>query len=201
MASEAAQIGEAPMVGGETRPNDRKRHLKERAIRELKSFVGIFVYLWVVLGVFVLHEQLVLAKHDIVFAVYGLAFVNALILAKVMLIAEDLHFARGLEDRPLALSILYRSIAFAILFICFYVLEEVIVGLVRGKTLSQSFPDIGDRSLKDMLAVSVIMFVALIPFFAYSELGRVIGEDQLHNILFQKRTVGKGIGGDRQSEA
>ncbi len=188
MGYEAPRIDGGGTLAAERGPNKHGRNLKERVIHELKSFAVIFVYLWVVLGVFFLHEKIVLEKHDIAFSAYGLALVNALVLGKVMLIAEDLHFAHQLADRPLVLSILYKSIAFAVLFICFYILEELVVGLIKGKTVAQSFPDIGGGSLQGILVVGVILFVALIPFFAYRELGRVIGERQLHDLLFKKRT-------------
>ncbi len=187
MDHEAAPMDKAATLAGDNGSNKPERHLKERIIHEVKSFVVIFLYLWVVLGIFLLHEKIVLKEHDIDFSVYGLALVNALILGKVMLIAEDLHFADRLMDRPLVLSILYKSIAFTALFIGFYILEEVVVGLIKGKTIAQSFPDIGGGSLQGIFVVGLIMFVALTPFFTYRELSRVIGKQQLHDLMFKQR--------------
>jgi len=162
--------------------------LKERAIRELKSFAAIFLYLWIVLGIFFLHEMIVLEEHHIAVAHYGIALMNALVLGKVMLVAENMRFAGQLADEPLFLAVLYRSIAFTILFIGFYMLEEIAVGVIKGKTLAQSFPDIGGGSVQGIFVVGIIMFVALTPFFAYRELGRVIGESTLHDLMFKRRS-------------
>jgi hypothetical protein len=49
--------------------------------------------------VFALHESVVSAKDHIDYHFYGFAFVNALILGKVMLVAEDLHFAEWVKAR------------------------------------------------------------------------------------------------------
>jgi len=38
-----------------------------------------------------------------------------------------------------------------------------------------------------ILVVGVIMFVCLMPFFALREVGRVIGDDKLHELLFVRR--------------
>jgi hypothetical protein len=38
-----------------------------------------------------------------------------------------------------------------------------------------------------ILAVGLIVFVALIPFFAFSEIGRVMGEDKLRSLLLKER--------------
>ena len=56
---------------------------------------GVFAYLWVVLTLFALHESIVLAKHEIDYRGYGMAFLNAWVLAKVMLIADDLNLGSG----------------------------------------------------------------------------------------------------------
>ena len=36
--------------------------------------------------------------------------------------------------------------------------------------------------------MGMIMFVALIPFFAFKEIGRVIGERELHALIFKRGT-------------
>lgn len=163
-----------------------KRNLKERAIHEVRTFLVMFVYIWVLLGVFVLHESIVLAQHHISFTMLGVAGVNALILAKIMLIADDLHLAHRLKDKPLIYPILYQSAAFAVVFICFHILEKTVGGLLGGETLSQSIPIIGGGSIKGILSVSVIVMIALIPFFAFRELARVIGARELHALLLTR---------------
>jgi hypothetical protein len=41
--------------------------------------------------------------------------------------------------------------------------------------------------LKGILVLGLIMFVVLIPFFAFKEIGRVIGEDKLHSLIFRRQ--------------
>ena len=36
--------------------------------------------------------------------------------------------------------------------------------------------------------MGMIMFVALIPFFAFKEIGRVIGERELYSLIFKRGT-------------
>jgi len=121
-------------------------------------------------GVFALHESVVSDKNQINFHFYGLAVVNAIVIGKVMLVAEDLHFADWLKDRPLIYPILCKAVAFSILFLVFYVVEEVIVGMVKGETIRESIPTIGGGSPRDVLFVGIILSIALIPFFAFSPL-------------------------------
>ena len=74
--------------------------------REAKRFFGMFLYLWVLLGLFDSMNLRSLQTTKIDFAGYDFAFVNALILAKVMLVAGDLDIARGFEDKPLVYPVL-----------------------------------------------------------------------------------------------
>ena len=115
---------------------------------------------------------------------YGFALVNALILGKVMLVAEDLHFADWFKERPLIYPILCKAVAFSVLFLVFDVVEEVLVGIFKGKTIDESIPSIGGGSLSGVFFVGIILAVALIPFFAFRAVGRAIGERELHALMF-----------------
>ena len=101
-----------------------------------------------------------------------------------MLIAEDFHFADWFKDKPLIYPIFCKAIAFSILFLVVDVVEEVVVGIFKGKTIGESIPSIGGGSLSGVFFVGIILSVALIPFFAFREIGRVIGERELHSLMF-----------------
>jgi hypothetical protein len=160
------------------------RNIHGKIITEIKKFLGMAVYLWVMFGLMALHTSVVLAERHLSYRFYGFAIVNSLILGKIMLIADDLHLGENFEERPLVYPILFKALLFAIVFICFDLAEEVLVGLVRGKTFDQSIPDIGGGSLRGVLFVAVILSVGLIPFFAFRELSRVLGKSQLRALLF-----------------
>jgi len=167
MQSEPLQTEDEAVSPHESKPPAGKRGLKQRIVDEVVKFLIAALYLWVVFGVFALHESVVSGKNHIDFHFYGLAVVNALILGKVMLVAGDLHFADWFKDRPLFYPILCKAVAFAILFLVFYFAEEVIVGTVKGKTIRESIPTIGGGSPSDVLFVGIILSIALIPFFAF----------------------------------
>jgi hypothetical protein len=164
-----------------------KRDLKQRILDELLKFLGIAFYLWVMFGMFALHESVVAEKNHINYHFYGFAVVNALILGKVMLVAEDLNFADWFKDRPLVYPILCKAVAFSALFLVFDVVEEVLVGIFKGKTIAESMPSIGGGNPSGVFFVGIILAIALIPFFAFREIGRALGERELHSLLFTDR--------------
>jgi hypothetical protein len=184
MRAKPLQTDSASHISGEGTLPERKAGIKQRLFDEVISFLAIALYLWVVFGVFALHEWVVSAKDHIDYHFYGFALVNALVLGKVMLVAEDLHFADWFKDRPLIYPILFKAVAFSSLFLVFDVVEEVLVGVFKGKTIGESIPSIGGGSPSGVFFVGVILAVALIPFFAFREVGRAIGERALHSLMF-----------------
>jgi hypothetical protein len=173
-------------TGAEAATSERhapKPSLKTRLYEELRKFLMIFAYLWLVFFVFFLHEWAVLANSHVSFTFYGLAVVNALVLAKIMLIAEAFGFANRLDDKPLVYPIAFKSIAFSTLLMISYILEEVVVGLFRGKSAAESFPHIGGGGLSGVLIIGAIMCIALVPFFAFREIARVIGEAEFRWLM------------------
>jgi hypothetical protein len=158
--------------------------LKQKVYHGIKEYLAITCYLWVVFALFVLYESVILSTRGIPFVAHGLALLNALALAKVMLVAQDLHFAEWIKDSPLIYPTLLKSAAFAVVLGCFKILEETGIGLYHGESFSQSIASMGGGSLKGILSLMAILAVLLIPFFAFSELERIYGEDKLKRLFF-----------------
>src|ERR1700730_5776318 len=166
----------------------RLLRLKTGAIDETRELFGIFIYLWVLLSLFSLHKALVLNEESLVYH-QGFALINALALAKVVLVAEFFHVGDNLKNRPLIYPIMFKSAVFAVILLCFHMIEETLLGVLHGKPLFQSVPDIGGGTVQGIVMVGIIMFVVLTPFFAFRELGRAIGTEQLRSLLFGGETT------------
>src|SRR5579871_3092832 len=146
------------------------RSLKAKAVDEFRRFLVLFFYLWVLFGVFVLNQGVVLREHGINFAMQGFAFINALVFAKVMMLFEIFDPGRWLRARPLIYPILYETLLLTILFLVAHVLEKTVEGVLRGKTIAESLPGIGGGGFAGLLSVTAILFVALMPFFGLRNL-------------------------------
>jgi hypothetical protein len=168
--------------------NDRTFKLRERVLDEARRFTVMFLYLWVLFGLFVLNERIILDQKGIGFSAHGFALLNALVLAKVMLVTEDLNLGRWMRRRPLIYPILFESLLLTVMFICFHVVERLVVGLVERQTVAASIPAIGGGGLAGVVCVAVILFVALIPFFAFRNVSRELGPGQLNAMLFGTAT-------------
>ncbi len=121
------------------------------------------------------------------FRLQGFVIINALILSKVMLVAESMKFTQGGPKSRPVLVIFNKSVAFALLFIVFHVLESIIVGVAHGKTIAASFPELAGGHLQGIIALELIVSVSLVPFFAFREGSRELGEGRLMRILMGRR--------------
>lgn len=158
--------------------------LKQKAYGEFKEFLVIALYLWVIFGLFLLYKSVILAEHHISFAAHGVALINALVLSKFVLIARALHLGE-VDDAPLIYGTLLKSALFSLVLACCKILEEAAVGLYHGKSFSESIADLGGGTLKGILTLTVLLFVLLIPFFAFDELKKVLGEAKLAQLFFR----------------
>jgi HlyD family secretion protein len=163
--------------------NERLRRLKTGAFEEARKLFGIFIYFWVLLSLFSFHKALILKEQYPIFH-QGFAVINALALAKVVLLGEFFRVGDRFRNRPLIYPILFKSAVFAVLLICFHIIEEAFIGIVHGKTIYQSIPSISDERFREIFMTGIIMFVVLMPFFAFRELERAIGPEELRSLLF-----------------
>jgi hypothetical protein len=161
--------------------------LKERARREFIRFLFMFFYLWVMLFLFELHAYTVLAKHGITVFEWGFAFLNALVLAKVMVVADNIKLGPWLRTKPLIVPALLRSVVIAALLVVFDVVEKIIVGAFRHQSISESVPSYGGGGLLGSVVVGVILAFGLIPFFAFEEASLALGPGTLGTLLFGSR--------------
>ena len=162
------------------------RTAREKLVREATRFGLMFVYLWLVFSLFVLHEWIIRGKMGLAYQAQGFAVINALVLAKVMLVAEDLNVGRGLRGQPIAVTAVGEAALFAVVFMVFHVLEALAVGMLHGSTLARSVPHIGGGGFAGLAIVATIMFVMLIPYFAFRDIARALGPAALRELMFSR---------------
>jgi hypothetical protein len=169
-------------------PTTEKPGWKDKVRRELIEYWINVAYLFVFFGVFTMYRRLVLAAYNISYFHYGYAFFKALVLAKVIMIGDVLGLAARLKERPLIVTTLYKAVVFAVWVIFFSAVERVVDALLHGEGLGGGFHLVGAH-LDEMLAGVLVVFCAFIPFFAFKELGRVLGARNIVWLFFRKRTA------------
>ena len=158
--------------------------VKQRIRHGMTEFVLSATYLFVVFSLFALYKSVVLNENRMALLPIGLSLVNALALAKVILVGQELHLAEQLTDAPLIYSAILKSFVYTLVLTIFKLLEEVGLGLHHGQSIGDSLVMVGGGSWRGVAVISLLLFVVLIPFFAFTELRRVLGDDRLFGLFF-----------------
>ena len=176
----------------ETNGHGDARSLKERALEEFKAYWVITLYLWLFLGSFTVYRRLILDETGVAYLHYGIALVEAMIIAKVVLIGRIFGFTRRFDRLPLIVPVIYKSLLFALLVLAFGVLEKTVDGLIHREGVWSGLRQIAQVGPYELGARTLMLTVALVPFCAFSELGRVLGMSRLVGLFFGKREAAAG---------
>jgi hypothetical protein len=168
--------------------NSQKTGMKQKVVHELEDMAVIFLYLAFFFCAIATYSLLLLNKFQISYFTYGAALLNALIIAKVILIGEYARLGKKQEAKPLIYSAIYKAFMFSLLVFAFHLVEEVIKHLVHDRRIATVFREV---RIDDLLSRTVIIFCTFIPLFAFREMQRVLGEEQFRALLFKGRETPK----------
>ncbi len=165
----------------------KKAALKEKLIHEMKEMLVIFLYLALFFCAFTTYRLLVMNEMGVSYFHYGFALIKALVLAKVILLGQYVRFTRLFDDRPLIVPTLYKVVVFSFFTLAFEILEHVIGGLLHGKDLLAALQEITSAGRDELLARTLVTLFAFVPFFAFGEIARVLGEGKLSELFLHNR--------------
>lgn len=168
-------------MNSELRP---KPTIADRAGHTFRQYAIIFVYLFVCFGALTLHKTAVLHDVGISYAPWGFAAVKAFILGKFMLIGHDINLGERFANRPLIYPTIYRSFVFLVFLLLLSAIEEAIGGALHGQSVAESISAVVGNRLFEILSATLIMFLALLPYFAIRQLADALGKDRLVRLFF-----------------
>jgi hypothetical protein len=162
-----------------------KPGLRQKLAHEFSEMAWIFLYLALFLCALATYSTLLLREFHLSYFAYGTALLNALIMSKVILLGEYAHLGRRFEGKPLLFSALVKALQFAVLMAAFHVIEEVIKHLVHGHTVASALRELTSGRLTEILVRNLVFFCTLLPFFAFRELRRVLGDEKFFAMFFR----------------
>ena len=166
--------------------DEKKATLKEKAQEELRLMLIITAFLAAVFISFLTYKRLISREFGVTSFHYGFALIEALIVAKVILIGKAIGIGKTSSGRALFYSALRDSVIYAVLVGVFAILEHIVEGLFHHKTLAASLEEFLSQGVWEILGRTLVVFVAFVPFFTLWELDRSLGERKLMELLFHK---------------
>ncbi|MGC2111187.1 MAG: hypothetical protein WA655_16850 [Candidatus Korobacteraceae bacterium] len=170
-----------------------KQALKQKTIHELWELAWIFLYLAFFFCSLELYSVLLLKNFHLKYLNFGFALINALVVAKIILLGEYARLGRKYEERPLIVSAGYKALVFVLLVFAFHFLEELIKRFLHSGHFAGAF---GETHVNDLLGRSVVVFCTFLPLFAFRELRRVLGEERFKALFFRSGASAK-LGSNR----
>jgi hypothetical protein len=162
-------------------------NLKGRVRHELRAYLIITLFFTLILGVFNVFRRLILGEAGVSASNYGISLVEALILAKIVLIGDAMNLKLiGGAGRSIFELAFLRSFLFAVLVWLFTILEHVVEGLIRRLDWSEIGHSIVRHGLHEMVARIIMMFAAFLPFFALWELRLRLGPRRFFELWFSR---------------
>jgi hypothetical protein len=161
--------------------DSQKKTVKQKVAHEFEELAILTLYLAFFFCALATYSMLLLDKFHISYFNYGAALINALIVAKVILIGEAVRVGTKFEAKALVYSAIWKAFMFGLLVFAFHILEELIKRLVHGQGFAGALHEV---RIDDLLARTVVVFFTFIPLFAFRELRRVIGDDKFRVLVF-----------------
>lgn len=162
-------------------------NFRAKFIKEMRRYWLYAIFFMLLLSAFTDYERLLMAGTGDSIYPFGYSILEALILAKVIIIGEWFDWGNRYANRSLIYPVLYKTIFFTFLMLIFSVLEHFLLGLIKGRTLVELYASLMDKSLNIILAKTLIMFFIFGLFFSFLELSRVLGQGKLFDLFFRRK--------------
>ena len=169
--------------------------VKQKVVHEVIEYWITFAYVAFFLVAFTWYRRLVLAEYHIRYTNYWFPLVEAAVLAKVIMIGDLLRLGRRLDQQPLIIPTLYRTVVFSLWIAVFSILETTVRGLIHRQGFLGGLEELANKDWHEWLAECLVAFVAFIPFFAFKEMELVLGEDKLRPLFWRRRAAVVGRSG------
>ncbi|CAC5345340.1 MULTISPECIES: hypothetical protein [Planktothrix] len=163
---------------------------KNILIREFINLGIINLYLASSFSILVTLNSLALVKYGINGFNYGIEIMGALVLGKVILLSEKMPIVERYQDKPLIISVGYKSVLFTIIALFFNSIEHLIVGLFQHESLERILIEFKNQvSQIDLFYQILCLLIVFIPFFMMRELNKILGKGTLFNLFFNNRSL------------
>jgi hypothetical protein len=148
----------------------------------LREYIALSLYLYVCFAALLLYKAAILRGHHIEYAPYGLAVCKALLLAKFIVIGRKLGIGRHFGS-TLIHKIIHNSVVFLFFVVALSAIEVTIGAIVHHRTIGQSLAEGAATTPAEIIATSLLLFLVLIPYFAYREIHAALGQGKLLQLL------------------
>ncbi len=152
--------------------------------RELVAVLPPTIFFFIAFNVIVISKKLMLEEYGIKFSGFVNAAIGALIVAKALLVADDIKFINKYPDKPLIYNIVWKTFIYLLVTLLVQYIEGIIPLLAKYHSVKIAI----DRSWGEIIwphfwAVHIVFVFLLSLYVSFRELARAIGEKKFLQIF------------------
>ena len=133
----------------------------------------------------------ILEDYLIQFTGFFIATISALVVGKVVLVAEMMPLLRRFDGEPLAKPILFKTVVYTLLVFVARLLEAFIHYVAGGGAVGRGGfieEQLGSFSWHRFIATQMWIFVLFLVYVTANEVNQLLGDGELFKILFMRRS-------------
>ncbi len=160
-------------------------------LHELRRVVPPTIFFFLGFNLILFTKRLILAQYLIQFTGFFIATMSALIIGKVVLVADAMPFMRRFDNAPLAQPILFKTVVYTLLVFVVRLLEAFVHYVAGGGVVGHGGfieQQLGSFSWDRFIATQMWIFVLFLVYVTGSELNKLLGDGELYKILFTRRS-------------
>ncbi len=156
-----------------------------RAIKhELREVVPPMIFFFVAFNVITYTKKLMLEQYGIEFSGFVTAAVGALIVAKVVLIADEIPFINKYPDKPLIYNVVWKTVIYILVTFIVRFLEFLIPLWWQYRDLNLAVDHLLAETIwPHFWAIQIWLFCLFFVYVSFRELARTLGEEKFFQIF------------------
>lgn len=151
---------------------------------ELLEVISPTFFFFVAFNVITFTKKLMLEQYGIEFSGFVAATVGALIVAKVVLIADRIPFINKYPDKPLIYNVAWKTVIYILVAFIVRFLEYLLPLWWKHRNLSIAVEHLWDETIwPHFWAIQIWLFCLFFVYVSFRELARTLGEERFFQMF------------------
>lgn len=175
----------------DARPSRWFTRVEHAVLQEFRHVLPPTIFFFLGFNLILFTKRLIIAEYLVEFSGFLIATTAALIVGKVVLVADKMPFLRRFDHAPLAHPILFKTVIYTLLVMVARLVEAFVHYLIEGGAIGQGqfiAHQMSSFSWHQFIAVQLWVFVLFLVYVTGNEISQLLGDGELFKIFLTRRS-------------